>query len=102
MFKLVEQYQASDIPKGDFCARHRIKMTTFTWWQRIYRKEKPDSVPEVKSNPSFIPVKGPVDLIQAGYEYRFQDGNRLIIPGTKAIHEVIDLVKGLQDMPCSR
>jgi len=102
MFGLVEKYKTADMPKREFCVRHHIKLHTFTWWQRIFRKENKGSVPAVRTSPAFIPVKGPVDLLQSGYEYRFQDGNRLIIPGTKAIQDVVALIKGLQGISCSR
>ena len=102
MFKLVERYQDSDIPKRQFCGQHRIKLSTFARWHRIYRKEGNGGAEKMSARPAFIPIRGAMDLNRTGYEYRFQDGNRLLIPESTAISDIITLVNGLQGNPCSR
>ncbi|MFH1759983.1 MAG: hypothetical protein ABIA63_02675 [bacterium] len=102
MFKLVEQYQISGMLKRHFCTRHRIKLSTFSWWQHRYRKENNGSGKKTSSRPLFIPVKGSIDLIRSGFEYRFHDGSLLSIPATTAIQNIINLVNGLHRTSCSQ
>ena len=104
MFKLVKDYQASDIPKRQFCANHRIKMATFIWWQQRYRREnKNEKKIKTADQPAFIPVRGPLVLNgETDFEYRFPGGNRFVIPASTSIPDIITLVNGLQGTQCSQ
>ena len=104
MFKLVEKYQASDIPKQQFCANHRTKMATFVWWQQKYRREnKNEKKIKTADQPAFIPVRGPLVLSgNTGFEYCFPSGGRFVIPASTSIPDIITLVKSLQGDSCSQ
>ena len=77
MFSLVEQWQASQMTKKEFCRHHQIKLSTFGYWNTRYRrscKEPAGGFVQIGSG------GGPLD----GMQIIYPNGVRLSVAGYDA------------------
>ena len=49
--RIVEGFAKSGMTRREYCAKHRVAMTTLDYWRRAYRKPKPRLV-EVEVEPA--------------------------------------------------
>jgi hypothetical protein len=51
MGRIVEGFAKSGMTRREYCAKHRVAMTTLDYWRRAHRKQKPRLV-EVEVEPA--------------------------------------------------
>ena len=58
MFKLAKAFLESSKTQKEFCRKHDIRLSTFQFWLRLYRREK-QPVPNDPFKPerTFIPIQ---------------------------------------------
>ena len=49
--RIVEGFAKSGVTRREYCAKHRVAMTTLDYWRRAHRKQKPRLV-EVEVEPA--------------------------------------------------
>ncbi len=69
MYALVERYLSSDQTQNDFCQTESIPKSTFVYWLKRYRQDKPDG-----SAPAFRPIPIHTGSLSARCEIEFPDG----------------------------
>ena len=69
MYALIEHYLSSDQTQIEFCQTESISKSTFTYWLKRYRQDKPDS-----SAPAFRPIPIHSDSLSARCEIEFPGG----------------------------
>jgi hypothetical protein len=73
MFSLIEKWQQSDQTQKDFCREHDLKLATFHYWQKRFRKQD-------KEEPSgFIPMEISSSYARA-VEIRYPNGVIIQLP----------------------
>lgn len=97
MYALVEAYGGSSQSRKDFCAQHRISVSTFSWWQHEYRKSHAGAVSRHNSA-AFLPIAGP--RANASVEYQFGDGSVVRIPCSVGQAMLVSILQGLRTHRC--
>lgn len=98
MYGLVERYERSGAKRDEFCERHGVRRSTFSWWVSEYRRRQRDG--EIaQAQPSFVPVAGPA--VGQSVEYRFADGASVRIPASIGAAQIASIVRELHGVPCS-
>ena len=74
MFSLVEQWQASEMTKKEFCHHHDINLSTFGYWTSRYRRSCAGSAGGFVQIGSSAEPSGGMQLI-------YPNGVRLLVDG---------------------
>ena len=79
---LVEGFAKSGLTRREYCARHRIGMSTLDYWRRARRKQKPTLLPvameETQPQTGFAVVLANGRRIESGWSFTEADLQRLI------------------------
>jgi len=68
MFALIERYLLSDQTQIEFCQTESISKSTFAYWLKRYRQDKPDG-----SAPAFRPISLRPEFSSARCEIEYPD-----------------------------
>lgn len=98
MFSLVEAHRSSGLARKEFCSKHRVSVSTFSWWQHEYRKSHSAQKP-MSQAPTFTPIAGP--HASAEVEYQFADGSIVRIPCSVGQTTLVSILQGLRAQRCS-
>ena len=74
MFKLIEQWQQSDLTQKEYCEQQSIKYHVFHYWYKRYRLEQPGTV---GNNSSFVKLQIAKPVTAGAVEIHFPGGIRL-------------------------
>jgi hypothetical protein len=101
MFSLVEAHRRGGLSRKEFCSKHGVPISTFSWWQHEYRKNGRDvkSVSSSDESATFVPISGP--HAGAAIEYQFSDGSVVRIPCSVGQSLLVSIVQGLRGQRCS-
>lgn len=98
MFGLAQAYGRGGLKREEFCSRHGLKVSTFSWWLSEYRREHGKSAATVEG-PSFVSIAGSAS-VQA-VEYRYADGCAVRIPSALGAGQVGSIIRELRGAACS-
>ncbi len=73
MFKLIEQWQQSDLTQNVFCQQQSIKYHVFHYWYKRYRQNKGEG-----NNSSFVKLQIVKPAASGSVEIYFPGGVRLV------------------------
>ena len=99
MFALVEACDGSGLSRKEFCSRHGVGVSTFSWWRSEYRRCRRAREGTNKSGPSFVAVAG--TAATQSVEYRYSDGTTVRIPTALGASQVGSIVRELRGAACS-
>jgi hypothetical protein len=96
MFSLVEAHRRSGLSRKEFCSKHGIALSTFSWWQHEYRKNgrSVKSASPSDEAATFVPISGP--HAGAAVEYQFADGSLVRIPCSIGQSLLLSIVQSLR------
>lgn len=57
MFRVIEQFLASNLSRQEFCQQHDIRYSTLHWWLSQYRQRNGQSQHNTPSQKKFIPIE---------------------------------------------
>lgn len=75
MFRMIEQWQQSDLSKKAYCQQQSIKHHTFYYWYKRYRLEQPGTI---GNNSSFVKLHITKPVTASAIEIHFPGGIRLL------------------------
>ncbi len=76
MYAIIQRYLSSDQNQAGFCQMEQISKSTFAYWLRRYRQDKPGS-----TEPAFRPIPNRPSSLAMRCEIEFPDGFSLRIYG---------------------
>jgi len=76
MYEMIQCYIASDQSQTVFCQSEQISKSTFAYWLKRYRQDKP-----VSTEPAFRPIPNRPSSLAMRCEIEFPDGFSLRIYG---------------------
>jgi len=80
--RLVERFAKSGMTRREYCAKHRIGMSTLDYWRRARRKQKPTLLPvaleEAQPQTGFVLVLANNRRIESTWTFSEADLRRLI------------------------
>lgn len=99
MFALVEACDGSGLSRKEFCSRHGVGVSTFSWWRSEYRRCRRVKEGADNASPSFVAVAG--SAATQSVEYRYSDGATVRIPMSLGAAQVGSIVRELRGAACS-
>jgi hypothetical protein len=74
MFKMISQWQQSNLSQKDYCEQQSIRYHVFHYWYKRYRQEHPDAD---NNNSSFVKLQIAKPVTAAAVEIHFPGGIQL-------------------------
>ena|SRR5450432_4098357 len=74
MFKLIEQWQQSDLTQKEYCEQQSIKYHVFHYWYKRYREQQAGNK---NNNSSFVKLQIAKPIAAGAVEIHFPAGIRL-------------------------
>lgn len=98
MFKLARIFLASGNTQKEFCRKHDIRLSTFQFWLRQYRREKqPVPIEQTKPDQAFIPIqfssKEQNQDPQYSWSIEYPNGVRVQFTGTPDRDMLLSLIQ---------
>ena len=98
MFKLASSFLESGKTQKEFCRGHDIRLSTFQFWLRLYRREKqPVQIEQAKTERSFIPIqfssKDPSPDLEYTWSVEYPNGVRIRFNGRPDLDMLLGLVQ---------
>ncbi len=84
MFELMKEWESSGLDRPSFCARHGLKLSTFSYWRTRYRKSQGQAKAE-----GFVAIP---PTLSSSIELVYPNGVKLVLPESTTCSTIAALI----------